>query len=306
LLSRGARLVFALLLPAVGCASGAAVSGISYESLPTANLPEPAPCFVLEPPSYRSNATRRYPLLVFLHDGYGDVRTLERSGVAAELATRMADGRLPEFVVVAPGARGSWFSDSVDGRQRWETFLTGDFLRQIEARHRVLPDAASRGITGISMGGFGAMKIALRHPTLFGSVSTLSGALIPIAAEDIRRYAWISRFSLKRVFGYPPTPQTLAANDVWEILYATRFERSPFVAHLRAGSQDFYGLDGVAAQYGTLMNEHGIPAEIVLEPGGHDWKYWRRALIAVAEWHAKRFSYDSKLSAVSSQLSAGN
>jgi putative tributyrin esterase len=170
----------------------------------------------------------------------------------------------------------------------------------------VLPDAASRGITGISMGGFGAMKIALRHPTLFGSVSTLSGALIPIAAEDIRRYAWISRFSLKRVFGYPPTPQTLAANDVWEILYATRFERSPFVAHLRAGSQDFYGLDGVAAQYGTLMNEHGIPAEIVLEPGGHDWKYWRRALIAVAEWHAKRFSYDSKLSAVSSQLSAGN
>ena len=294
------------MIPAAGCASGAAVSGITYESFRTASLPEPVRCLVLEPPSYRSSPSRRYPLLVFLHDGYGNVRTLERRGVAAELTARMADGRLPEFLVAAPGARGSWFSDSVDASRRWEEFLTGDFLRQIETRHRVLAAAASRGITGISMGGFGAMKIALKHPTLFGSVSTLSGALIPISVEDIRRYGWITRLTLKRVFGNPPDPKTLSANDPWDILHATRFERPPFVAHLRAGTEDFYGLDGVAAQYGTLMNDHGIPVQVVLEPGGHDWKYWRRALVAIAEWHAKRFSYDSKLSAVSDQLSAGN
>jgi len=44
------------------------------------------------------------------------------------------------------------------------------------------------------------------------------------------------------------------------------------------------------------MNEHGIPTEVVLEPGGHEWEYWRRALVAIAEWHAKRFSYDAKRS----------
>jgi S-formylglutathione hydrolase FrmB len=277
---------------AIGCASARHAPNVSYDSIPTASLPSPAHCLVLEPPSYRSIPGRRYPLLVFLHDGYGDVRTLERRGVAAELTARMADGRLPELLVVAPGAPGSWFSDSFDGKRRWEEFLTGDFLREIESRYRVLPGRESRGITGISMGGFGAVKTALKHPDLFGSVSSLSGALIPIGLEDIRRYGWITRFTLKRVFGKRPDPKLLSANDVWDLLHGMRFERPPFVSHLRAGTEDFYGLDRVAAQFGTYMNEHGIPTEIVLEPGGHDWAYWRRALVAIAEWHAKRFSYD--------------
>lgn len=295
-----------LLLLACGCASASRVPAVSFVDVPTASLPSPARVLVLEPPSYRDEPGQRYPLLVFLHDGYGDVRTLDRRGVAAEISARMADGRLPEFLVVAPGARGSWFSDSADGKRRWEEFLAGDLLREIASRYRLLPGADSRGITGISMGGFGAVKIALKHPDLYGTVSALSGALIPIGLEDLRRYGWITQVTLKRVFGSPPDPGTLSANDVWDLLNATRFERPPFVAHLRAGTEDFYGLARVAAQFGTSMNEHGIPTEVVLEPGGHDWSYWRRALVAIAEWHAKRFSYDSKPSAVSSRLSAGS
>jgi S-formylglutathione hydrolase FrmB len=281
-----------LILSAGGCASALPVPGLSYTSIPTASLPSPVRCLVLEPPSYRSSPARRYPVLVFLHDGYGDVKTLERRGVAAELARRMADGRLPEFLVVAPGARGSWFSDSFDGRRRWEEFLTGDLLAGIESRYRVLPGRDARGVTGISMGGFGAVKTALKHPDLFGTVSSLSGALIPIGVEDIRRYGWITRLTLKRVFGSHPDANTLSSNDVWDILHAAHFDHPPFVAHLRAGTEDFYGLDLVAAQFGTYMNERGIPTEILLEPGRHDWSYWRRALIPIAEWHAKRFSYD--------------
>ena len=294
-MTRFSRALLVLLLPlAAGCASTARVPGLSYASITTASLPSPARCLVLEPPSYRSSPSRRYPALVFLHDGYGDVRTLERRGVAAELAARMADGRLPEFLVVAPGAPGSWFSDSFDQRRRWEEFLTGDLLREIETRYRVLPGPATRGITGISMGGYGAVKIALKHPRLYGSVSALSGALIPIGLEDIDRYGWITRLTLRRVFGRRPDAKTLSANDVWDLLHDTRFERPLFAAHLRAGTEDFYGLDRVATQFGTDMNEHGIPTEVVLEPGGHDWDYWRRALLAIAEWHAKRFSYDPK------------
>lgn len=282
----------AVAILAAGCTSTRALPGLAYVSFETGSLPEPAKCLVLEPPSYRANPTRRYPVLVFLHDGYGNVETLERRGVAAELASRMSDGRLPEFFVVAPGARGSWFSDSADGRRRWEQFLAGDLLRQLDVRYRIVPGAAGHGITGISMGGFGAMKIALKHPGLFGAVSSLSGALIPIGRDDIRRYGWMTRLTLKRVFGRHPDPKTLSANDVWDLLRTARFARAPFVVHLRAGTEDFYGLDGVAAQYGTLLNEQGIPTEVVLEPGGHDWDYWRSALVSIAGWHAGRFSYD--------------
>jgi S-formylglutathione hydrolase FrmB len=286
----GKGALLALLL-ASGCAS-VRIPGLSYVNIPTASLPAPARCLVLEPPSYRSLPVRRYPVLVFLHDVYGDVRTLARRGVAAELARRMSDGRLPEFLVVAPGAPGSWFSDSSDGKRRWEEFLTGDFVREFEARYRVVPGPSGRGVTGISMGGFGAVKMALKHPNLYGAVSSLSGALIPIGIDDLRRYGWITRFTLKRVFGKRPDPKTLSGNDVWDLLHGAHFPRPPFVAQLRAGTEDYYGLDGVAAQFGAFLNERGVPTEIVLEPGGHDWAYWSRALVPIAEWHAKRFSYD--------------
>jgi len=286
------RALLALATLAFGCATVPG-PGVSYARVSSSAIPSTADCLVLAPPSYERAPARRYPVLVFLRDGWGNVRTLERRGVAAELHARMADGRLPEFFVVAPGASGSWFSDSRDGKRRWEEFLTGDFLRELEARYRIVPGRNGRAITGISMGGFGAVKIGLKHPGLFGSVSALSGALIPIQWEDLDRYNLITRLTLKRVFGDRPDANTLAANDVWEILHDVRFDRPPFRAHLRAGTDDFYGLDRVAAQFGSYMNEHGIPTEVVLEPGDHDWNYWRRGLVAIAEWHSKRFSYDA-------------
>lgn len=281
-----------MMVVLTGCSS-ARLPGSTYARVATKSLPSAAEYLVIEPPSYARSPGRRYPVLVFLHDGYGDVRTLERRGVAADLSARMSDGRLSEFLVVAPGASGSWFSDSHDGRRRWEEFLTGDFLTELETRYRIVPGRTGRAITGISMGGFGAVKIGLKHPALFGSVSALSGALIPIQWDDLERYSWITRLTLKRVFGNRPDANTLAANDVWEILRGSRYERSPFEAHLRAGTEDFYGLDRVAAQFGTNLNEHGISTGVVLEPGDHDWNYWRRGLVAIAEWHAGRFSYDA-------------
>ncbi len=247
---------------------------------------------MLEPPSYAKETARRFPVLYFLHDGYGDERSLSSRGVASELFARMEAGSLPEFLLVAPGAPGSWFSNFHDGSRRYEDFLTDDLVRQIGERYRVLPGPSGRGITGISMGGYGAFKLALKHPGLYGSVSSLSGAIIPIGWDDLPRYSWFARWTLKRVFGKSRGDNSLEANDVWEILRGLQFPTPPFAAHLRAGTEDIYGLDGVAAQFGSLLNEHGVPASVVLESGGHDWAYWRRGMIAIAEWHARQFAYD--------------
>jgi S-formylglutathione hydrolase FrmB len=270
------------------------VAGISLETVASPNLPAPAKVLVIEPPSYAREPERRYPVLYFLHDGYGDARTLVKSGVAVELRALMSEGRLPEFLVVAPGAPGSWFSDFHDGTRRWERFLTGDLPREIEARYRVRSEKRSRGITGISMGGYGAFKLALKHPDLYGSVSALSGALIPFAPEDLARYNWFARWTLKRVFGRSDRDNAFAENDVWEILKNARFEEPPFAAHLEAGWEDLYRLDRVSAQFGAFLTEHGVPATVLLERGGHDWPYWRRALPSIARWHGERFAYDLK------------
>jgi len=249
---------------------------------------------VVTPPTYATDLARRYPVLYFLHDAYGDVGTLARRGVAAELYRLMSEGRLPEFLVVAPEGSGSWFSDFHDGSRRYERLLTAELPSAIESRYRVLPGPRSRGITGISMGGYGAFKLALKHPSLFGSVSALSGAVIPIGWEDLPRYPWIARFTLKRVFGRSASDNSLAGNDVWELLRNLRFASSPFAAHLRAGTEDLYGLDGVAVQFGSIANDHGIATTVVLEPGRHDWSYWRKSMISIAEWHARQFEYDRR------------
>jgi len=248
----------------------------------------------VRPPSYDRLPFRRYPVLYFLHDAWSDERALEEYGVARELRRRMADGSLPEFLVVAPGARGSWFSDSHDGKELWERFLTKDLPAQVEGRYRALSSRESRGITGISMGGYGAVKIALRHPDLYGSVSSLSGALIPFGQEDLERYSFLARWTLRRVFGRSPKDNSLRENDVWEILWSANYDRSPFPLYLRGGAEDVYGLGRVGAQFAAFCADHGLDADAVIEPGGHDWDYWKRAMIPICEWHAGRFSYDSE------------
>lgn len=283
---------FALLLAAAGAAGAA--PGVSYERVPTTSMPSSVRCLVILPPSYAASPSRRYPVLYFLHDGYGDGRTLQRRGVAADALERMRDGRLPEFLIVAPDGSGSWFSDSHDGKMLYEKFLTADLPLWVASRYRVLTGQASRGITGISMGGYGAVKTALRHPDLYGSVSSLSGALIPFGWEDLKRYNVVARYSLKRIFGEDEHDNSLDENDAWNVLWGSCFVAPPFEVHMRGGTEDLYGLERVAAQYGMLLNERGVPTTVVIEPGTHDWKYWRRAMLDILQWHGRRFEYDAE------------
>ena len=287
---RAVGVVLVLFCAATGAM--AASSNVHVEKIATASLPGPAEVLVITPPSYAFSPGRRYPVLYFLHDGYGDGRTLARRGIAAEALARMEDGRLPEFLIVAPDAPGSWFSDSHDGKRRYEEFLTGDLPRAIAERYRVLPAKASTGITGISMGGYGAVKTALRHPELYGSVSSLSGALIPFGWDELDRYSVVARYTLKRVFGNTRGDNTLDANDAWHVLWDRCFSAPPFEVELRAGTEDVYGLDGVAAQYGMLLNQSGVPTTVILEPGKHDWSYWTHSMLDVLAWHGARFEYD--------------
>ena len=279
-----------------GAYATAATEGVRIEKISAPSLPSPNAVLVVTPPSYASSPGRRYPVLYFLHDGYGDVRTLERRGVAAEALRRMREGTLPEFLIVAPDGPGTWFSDSHDGKTLFEQYLVKDLPEAIAGRYRVLPGAPARGITGISMGGYGAVKTALKHPDFYGAVSALSGAIIPFGWNELPRYSWVARWTLKRTFGGKKDDNSLDANDAWLMLWGLCFEKPPFEVELRAGSEDFYGLDRVAAQYGMLLNERGIPTTVVIEPGNHDWSYWKRGMMDVLAWHGARFkeNYDPR------------
>jgi S-formylglutathione hydrolase FrmB len=248
-------------------------------------------CFVLTPPSFAADPQKRYPLLLFLHDGSGDEGSLERHGIAADLVRRMREGSLREFVLVSPGAPGSWFSDFHDGTAKWETFLAGDLLRQIEASWPVLGGRESRGVSGISMGGYGAVKLALRRPDLFATASGLSAALTSLDYEDVGGFPSFVRRDLYRVFGASSESNSFARNDVWRLLEsAPESPRASF--DLYSGTEDSYEVDNLAARFAARLIERGFEVRVELSPGGHDWDYWRAAMPAAARWHTSRFSYD--------------
>ena len=260
----------------------------------TPALPAPACYRVFLPPSYAASS-RSYPVLYFLHDGFGDRDVLFRQGAAARLEEAMRRGTIPEFLVVCPDGDGSWFSNYHDGSRRYEDYVAFDLPRDVESRFRVLPGVSHRGITGISMGGYGAVKIALHHPDLYGSVSSLSGALIPLEWEDVQLLFWLARRQVERVFGSSPTDNSLRENDLWQMFAEGERRSVPFEVFLLAGTEDKYRLDRVAAQYADFLNRHGIRTEARLEPGIHDWPYWKTAFLEIAAWHGRKFEAAGQL-----------
>src|ERR1700691_5255406 len=134
-------------------------------------------CAIL-PPSYDADATRRYPVLYFLHGLGENEQILIASGGLSLIEEMWEHKQLGEFLIVTPAAGSSFYIDSRDGRTRYEDFMVQEFLPFIEKHYRVHPGRAFRGVDGISMGGFGALHLGFHHPELFASVSAHSAAII--------------------------------------------------------------------------------------------------------------------------------
>lgn len=265
-----------------GCATGVP----SARTVGWAAVPEGGEVRVLLPPGYPERAP--YPVLYFLHDYFGTRGVLWRKGVAEELQRRMTTGDLAPMVIVAPEGDHGYWSDVYGGGAAWESFVTGPLIEWVERTFRVRTDRAGRAITGISMGGFGSIKAALRRPDLYAAASSLSGALIPLDRESVLGYSWLARRQLFRVFGSDPVENALERNDP-VALARTAAGPGPRLL-LRSGTEDAYRLDEAAQKMGELARSRGFEVEVVLEPGGHDWGYWQRSLPEVVGWHARRFA----------------
>jgi len=238
------------------------------------------------PPGYPAAAP--YPVLYFLHDYFGDDDVLWRKGAIANLEASLGDGSAGGFVLVAPRGDHGYWSDAWDGSRRYESWLVETLVPAIERRFAVRTDRGGRAVTGISMGGYGAIKLALRRPDLFGQASSLSGALIPLDPESVTGYSWLQRRILRRVFGPLERSDAYSRNDLRQLARAPAPADPPRLL-LRCGDSDKYRLDEAAAKLAALLETSGWPVERRIEPGGHDWSYWRRSAPDQLVWHAAAF-----------------
>lgn len=236
----------------------------------------------------------RLPVVYFLHDYFGDSGILWRSGAALELQRRMASGALPRLVVIAPDGDHGYWSD-VRGGDACESWLLEGLRHEVESRLPVATERRGRAVAGISMGGFGALKAALRRPDLYAAAGSLSGALLPLDADFVRGLSWIARRPLERVFGPAAGANDLARNDLYTLLrtFPAGAPRPDLL--LVCGLQDKYHLDQAARRFDAAARAAGFHAELRLEPGGHDWSYWRRSAVDLIGELARRLAPASEV-----------
>jgi pimeloyl-ACP methyl ester carboxylesterase len=134
------------------------------------------------PPGYEQSG-KRYPVIYFLH-GFGGDHNFPRGIELLDFA--IAKQRIRPFIFVVPNEKttygGSFFSNSVHFGN-WEDFTSFDLVSFIDKKYRTIAKKESRGITGHSMGGYGALKIAMHHPDIFGTVYAISPGALTIVRE---------------------------------------------------------------------------------------------------------------------------
>ncbi len=287
----------ALLMGYTGCilwAPAARATGrAECVSLPSKILVRTVSYCVLLPPSYDAEKTRRYPILYLLH-GLGDNdQFLIHSGGMNLVEDLWEQHELGEFLIVTPAAGASFYINSHDGKRRYEDFFLQEFMPGVEKRYRAQAGRDSRGIAGISMGGYGALHIAFRHPQLFAAVGAHSAALIEklpnISAQNSRQ---MSRLRvLGDAFGSPFDPTFWNQND--PVTIARTAKLAGLKIYFDCGSEDDYGFDAGAAALDKLLTSRHIPHEFHLYPGGHNWGYFAEHLPALLEFHFHVFASTS-------------
>jgi S-formylglutathione hydrolase FrmB len=197
-------------------------------------------------------------------------------------------GELKDFLIATPAGGASFYINSKDGKVRYEDFLLQEFFPFIEKRYRASPGRANRAISGVSMGGYGALHLAFRHPQLFNSVSAHSAALIEKLPAFLLDAPQSPRARvLGSVFGIPPDTVFWNANSPLNLA------RSANLAGLKiyfdCGSEDDYGFEAGAAALDKILTTRKIPHEFHLYPGRHDPFYFAAHLPASLAFHSRLF-----------------
>jgi endo-1,4-beta-xylanase len=128
------------------------------------------------PPDYDADASRRYPVVYWLH-GYAGSPRAGTSFVTPLDAAIRAGKAPPMIVVLVNGLGASFYCDSMDGKWPVDSVIVKELIPLVDRTYRTIPRREARAVEGFSMGGYGAAHLGFKHPDLFGMVSVRSGAL---------------------------------------------------------------------------------------------------------------------------------
>ena len=285
-------LLFSLIAPAFA----AAQSRIDCSTLNSHILKQVVHYCVYMPAGYdagaKQNPPQRYPVLYFLH-GLGDnEQTLFNSGGWTLLEDLRNQHKMGDFFIAAPEGRRSFYINAADGSVRYSDFFLHEFLPYIETKYRVRPGRSGRAISGISMGGYGALRFAFAHPELFSAVSAQSAALItesPQTLDSASRTGAPLGGVLAAVFGKPINVPHWNENSPFALAKKNVLALRKQAIYFNCGQDDNYGFEKGAAALHEELQKEGVKHEYHAYPGDHSLTYFLSHFAEVMEFHSRAF-----------------
>ncbi len=217
---------------------------------------------IITPKTY--SITKRYPVVFLLHGHSGNYASWIKSAPQIEQLAEQY-----EMIIVTPdGNFDSWYWDSPeDQSSKYETYIADELISFIDQNYSTVKSREARAITGLSMGGHGALYLAIRHQDIFGVAGSLSGGV------DIAPFP--ENWNMKKYLGSKAEfPERWGEYSVLGQLHLLSRNNLPLVIH--CGTDDFfYQVNLKIHEELTYLN---IPHSFTANPGGHTWDYWRDAV----------------------------
>ena len=246
-----------------------AAAEVRYASFHSPSLGRAVGYAVDLPPSYADD-DRRYPVVYALHGLFESHAFWERRGLAAALGRLRNGQRLPGFLVVAVDGGNSFFANGRAGR--YEDLVTADLIAHVESTYRVIPGREGRAVFGVSMGGYAALRIALKRPEVFCAAAAHSAMLLEAVPSAERGAGRWHMAAFSAVFGEPIDTALWTSAD--PLAWAARTDpRAAPALYFDCGSEDRYGLASGNRDLDRRLTARGVAHTFALHPGDHGYSY---------------------------------
>jgi S-formylglutathione hydrolase FrmB len=228
-------------------------------------------------PSSYSKGNQRLPVLYLLHGGSGAFNDWHQKVTEKGLVNKMAEEY--NLIIVTPGVGpASYYYDSpLLDSVNYETYITTELIPHIDKNYRTLAKKESRAISGLSMGGHGAITLSAKHPELFITAGSMSGVMnidtrIWKVGEDFRK----TRLEGQKAMLGPINYDAPTFNPYTAVGLVDKIKINKLALIIDCGVDDF--LIETNRQIHQLLVANGVAHEYIERPGAHTWQYWTEAL----------------------------
>ncbi len=255
--------------------------------IPSELLGQPKRLCVYLPPAFDASGERRYPVLYFLHGLGNNAEDFFAEGIAQITDELIRAGEVEPLIVACPSGDFSFYVNRPGGA--YEDHVTAEVRAFVENLYPARADRAGRGISGISMGGYGAIKIGLRRPELYGSASGHTPFMLERLPDLKRTDARSQRLNgvFSRIFGNPIDSELWRENDPFELAQTRGLQG--LALYFNSAAKDRYFLNREANAFHRLLDEKGLSHAFEPIDDVHGWVSLRNQWAAILRFHHQIF-----------------